>query len=94
MFHMLRSAAAGVAAAITTVLLTAVPAFAMAEPPDPQASTPVLVVPADPSTSVVTSSGPGIALIAAFVVIALLAGLAMGHFSRRLPQRSGPVAAA
>lgn len=95
MFHTLRSAAAAVAAAITTVLVTAVPAFAMTAPPDPHSGT-VVLVPADPITNVGTSAGgPGIALIAAFVVIALLAGLTMGYFSRRLPQRrSGPVATA
>jgi hypothetical protein len=94
MLHMLRTAAAGLAAAITATILSAVPAFAMVPPPEAAADNQVLVVPAEPITNVVTNPGPGLALVAGLVVIALLAGAAIGYFSRRWTQDTRPVATA
>ena len=88
MFQFLRSAGAGIAAALTTLILTAGPAFAMVPPPDPQLGTEAVVVPGDPVGTVIANSGPGSAVTAAALALALLVGATIGYLSRRGPAQA------
>lgn len=88
MFQFLRSAGAGIAVALTTLILTAVPAFAMVPPPDPQRGTEAVVVPGDPVGNAIANSASGSAMTAAALALALLVGATIGYRSRRGPAQA------